>query len=338
VADCRPVDGQRIMNRIDRIRIAVVGLGARGQFHLEALLLREDCEVVLAVDPLPAHRDRWRGRVPRLEAALEPSVLQSARVQAVWLATPESALPELIQLSVRERCGIVLEPWLEDHDGEVDRLLAWGGAAGCPIVVHLPHRVIPEFRQTLQVRESGRLGQLRSISRSIWQLAPASADAEIRSSLARQLIPWLDQARTLAGGGGSLIWSRREVASAVGGPGDRPHLVRPGGLEILLDFGPETVVWLDLQWQTPAAWDSGWRLRGTEGVWQPTGGTVASPAGELLEFRAEEMTPDSGGVYDAIMGYLLGVGPNPGEWRGVSSLSRLAGQILNQQNVSDSTL
>jgi hypothetical protein len=107
-------------------------------------------------------------------------------------------------------------------------------------------------------------------------------------------------------------------------------LVRPGGLEILLDFGPETVAWLDLQWQTPAAWDSGWRLRGTEGVWQPTGGTVASPAGELLEFRAEEMTPeDSGGVYDAIVAHLLGVGPNPGEWRGVSSLSRLARQILN---------
>lgn len=317
------------MNFTDRIRVAVVGLGTRGQFHLETLLLREDCEVVLAVDPQPAPRDRWRGRVPRLEASLEPQSLQSAAVQAVWLATPDAALPQAIDRAVRHRCAIVVEPWLDDVDGAVERSLQAGIAAGCPVVVHLPHRAVPEFREALQILESGRLGTLRSLSRSIWQLSPPRAGGDVRTALARHLIPWLDQAQTLAGTDGRLIWSRREGGLAQPEPATRADLTRPGGVELLLDFGPETVAWLDLQWQTPAAWDSGWRLRGTQGVWQPTGGTVASPAGELLEFRADEVGPNPGGGYEAIFRHVRGLGPNPVEWSDAASLSHLVRQILN---------
>lgn len=317
------------MNSTDRIRVAVVGLGARGQFHLETLLLRDDCEVVLAVDPLAPSRDRWRGRLPRLEASLELSALQAAGVQVVWLATPDAALPQAVDRAVRQRCALVLEPWWDDVGGALDRSLETAAAAGCPVVVHFPHRMYPEFRETLQVRESGRLGTLRSISRSIWQLSPALTGGEVRTALARQLIPWLDQAQILAGSDGRLIWSRRDGGHTPSRPATTTDLVRPGGVEIVLDFGPETVAWLDLQWQAPAASDSGWRLRGTEGVWQPSGGTVASPAGELLEFRAEEVTPAPGGIYDAIFRHLRGLGPNPGEWRDAASLSRLVRQILN---------
>ena len=316
------------MNPIDRLRIAVVGLGARGQFHLETLLLREDCQVVLAIDPQAAPRERWRDQVPRLAESLEPGLLQAERVQAVWLATPERTLPGLIEMAVGGGCALVLEPWLQDLDGEVDRLLEWAGDKGCAVVVHLPHRSTSEFRLTRQVRESGRLGAVRSISRSIWQLSPPLLGGESGTALARQLIPWLDQARILAGGGGSVIWSRREGGSEGSGSNARSAIVRPGGLEILLDFGTETIGWLDLQWQTPAAWDSGWRLRGTEGVWQPTGGTVSSPAGELLEFRADELGQEPGGAYDAVLRSLRGLGPNPGEWREVSALGRLVRQIL----------
>jgi len=317
------------MNSTDRIRVAVVGLGARGQFHLESLLLRDDCDVVLAVDPLAASRDRWRGRLPRLEASLELPALQAAGAQVVWLATPDAVLPQAIDRAVRQRCAIVLQPWLDDVGGEVDHSLETAAAAGCEVVVHFPHRMDPEFRETLQVRESGRLGTLRSISRSIWQLSPALTGGEVQTALARQLIPWLDQARTLAGAAGRLIWSRRDGGLVPEGPATETLLSRPGGLEILLDFGPETVAWLDLQWHTPAACDSGWRLRGTEGVWQPSGGTVASLAGELLEFRAEDVPPAPGGIYDTIFRHLRGLGPNPGEWRDAASLSHLVRQILN---------
>jgi predicted dehydrogenase len=316
------------MNGIDRLRIALVGLGERGQFHLETLLLREDCEVVLAVDPQAALRERWRGRIPRLETALEPENLSNERVHVVWLATPEEALPGLIDKAIRGRCALVLEPWFQSVDGQIERQLEWAESEGCRVVVHLPHREFPEFRRALQIRKSGRLGQLRHLSRCIWQLSPRLPGGSSWLALARQVGPWLDQALRLAGAEGRVVWSRHEGCLDEGGNGPDQPMERPGGVQILLEFGSELVGWLDLQWQAPAAWDSGWRLRGTEGVWQPTGGTLASPSGELLEFRSEEPGPDLDGAYDRIVQSLLRRGPNPGEWRDVAQLGRLLRQIL----------
>jgi predicted dehydrogenase len=317
------------MDASDRLRIALVGLGSRGQFHLETLLLREDCEVVLVVDPVPTLCERWRGQVPRLADCLEPGVLQAERIDAVWLATPEGVLPELIEIAARSRCSVVLEPWLQQREGQVEHQLAWAESEGCAVVVHLPQRVVPEFRQALEVRESGRLGRLRHLSRCVWQLSPRVPGGGSWLTLARHLSPWLDQAQQLAGAEGRVIWSRRDASLDSGGDGGEQPLARPGGVQILLEFGPETVGWLDLQWQTPAAWDSGWRLRGTEGTWQPAGGTLASPSGELLEFRTEDTGPDTGGGHGEIVRHLLSRGPNPAKWQDVSQLGRLIRQILD---------
>jgi predicted dehydrogenase len=263
---------------------------------------------------------------------LEPEILKAERVQAVWLATPEPALPGLIDMAIGSRCAVVLEPWFQSADGQIEPLLQKAESQGCGVVVHLPHRGVPELRRAIQVRESGRLGQLRHLSRCIWQLSPKVPRGGSWLALARQLGPWLDQARQLAGSDGRVIWSRREGGLDWDGEGPEQPGGRPGGIQILLDFGPETIGWLDLQWQTPAAWDSGWWLRGTEGVWQPAGGTMASPAGEVLEFRMEESEPDLGavpeGVHDGIVWHLRGKGPNPGEWRDVSKLGRLIRQAL----------
>jgi len=307
----------------ERLRIAVAGLGSRGQFHLERLLLRDDCEVVAAVDPASACRERWSKSIPHLAGSLSPGLLQAGRVQAVWLATPDGVTPELVELALQAGCAVVLEPPFGLSPDEVDRLLQRAEAKNQAVVLHLPSRTQTEFRQACRVVRSGRLGRLRSLSRSLWQLAPLEPGGGHPLRLNRQALPWLDQAQQLAGGVSRLVWSRQEPRDSIvcQAPADERAMGRPGGLELLVEFGEATMGWFDLQWNTPAAWDSGWRLRGTRGAWHSSGGTSGDPSGELLEFTDEDGEQEAEDPLEGILRHLRGEGPNPGDWREVASLA-----------------
>ena len=314
----------------ERLRIAIAGLGSRGQFHLERLLLRDDCDVVLAADPDSQARERRRGSICHPASELSPGLLESEGIQAVWLATPDQVTPALVELALRAGCAVVLEPPLGCPPTEVDRLLELARARERPVVLHVPGRAQTEFRQACRVVHSGRLGTLRSLSRSLWQLSPPDPGGAPLLRLARQALPWLDQARILAGGSPRLVWSRHESRRAPEAslPRSAAAAGGTGGLELLVEFGPATIGWLDLQWETPAAWDSGWRLRGSDGVWHASGGTTGSPTGELLEFTLDGEEEGTIDPLDGIFDHLRRKGPNPAAWHEFADLAWWLGQAL----------
>ena len=73
----------------DGVRIAVVGVGAFGQKHLDALAVIDEAEVVVVADPVEGAAEqtaRERG-IPRSETTIE-AVLARDDIDAVILATP----------------------------------------------------------------------------------------------------------------------------------------------------------------------------------------------------------------------------------------------------------
>ena len=72
----------------DRIRLGLIGLGWRGGQHLDALLSRDDCEVVALCDPESAFLDAARAKAPRARAAADlRTLLDDPGVDAVVIST-----------------------------------------------------------------------------------------------------------------------------------------------------------------------------------------------------------------------------------------------------------
>jgi len=72
----------------DRVRLGLIGLGWRGGQHLEALLSRDDCEIVALCDPEAAFLDAARAKAPRVKASADlRTLLDDPGVDAVVIST-----------------------------------------------------------------------------------------------------------------------------------------------------------------------------------------------------------------------------------------------------------
>ncbi|MFM7205411.1 MAG: Gfo/Idh/MocA family protein [Planctomycetaceae bacterium] len=72
----------------DTVRLGLIGVGWRGGQHLDALLKRNDCEVVAVCDPEAAFLDKARKKAPQARACADlRHLLDDANVDAVVIST-----------------------------------------------------------------------------------------------------------------------------------------------------------------------------------------------------------------------------------------------------------
>lgn len=72
----------------DRVRLGLIGLGWRGGQHLDALLSRNDCEIVALCDPEAEFLDAARAKAPQAKASADlRTVLDDPGVDAVVIST-----------------------------------------------------------------------------------------------------------------------------------------------------------------------------------------------------------------------------------------------------------
>jgi predicted dehydrogenase len=72
----------------DKVRLGLIGLGWRGGQHLDALLRRDDCEVVALSDPEATFLDAAKEKAPRAKASADlRTLLDDAEVDAVVIST-----------------------------------------------------------------------------------------------------------------------------------------------------------------------------------------------------------------------------------------------------------
>ncbi|MCY2964804.1 MAG: Gfo/Idh/MocA family oxidoreductase [Planctomycetota bacterium] len=276
--------------------IAVAGLGRRGLFHLERLLLRDDCKVVVGCDPLAAARERATGLVPHCVDSFA-EVLRDPKVDVVWIAVTSHRQFALARQALLANRDVVVETPVADRDDECQELHRLAISRGKSIVPLLPRRFDEDFRAVEGVVTSGDIGPLWSIERTVWQLGPTDRELEsdagdsVRNALLR-VFGLVDQVLRLAGGLPTEVWCRLRSH-----PGAAQVLA---GLQLQLNYHSGPTIWLNYAWSTPAVLDTGWRIQGAAGSFVDGVMSTATASGELIDVPRTPPELDPSAFHNAV--------------------------------------
>lgn len=137
---------------MSKVRIILVGLGARAQYWLRVISKSLDAEVVGLVDPQPVARARVQAQYPGVPAAAELSeVIGQVDADAVLLASPPGGREQQMQAAIDARLAILAEKPLSDNVATAARYVADAEAAGILLMVGLNFRYLPVTQATLRL-------------------------------------------------------------------------------------------------------------------------------------------------------------------------------------------
>jgi predicted dehydrogenase len=148
------------------VRVAIVGLGARGREWAKEVVGADGFELVAGVDTDPDARSaatEERGLGPdRVFATLE--ALDPERLDAVIVATPREHHAEPCRAALQRDLGVLVEkPFTTDLAGARD-LVALAESRGVPLLVAQNYRYLRVHRAVRRVVHSGRLGTIHLVT------------------------------------------------------------------------------------------------------------------------------------------------------------------------------
>jgi predicted dehydrogenase len=137
---------------MSKIRIILVGLGARAQYWLRVIAMSSDAEVVGLVDPQEAARERAQGKFPGVPTAAElTEMITRVDADAVLLASPPGGREQQIAAAIGAKLAILAEKPLADSVAAAARYVADAESAGVPLMVGLNFRYLPVTQATLRL-------------------------------------------------------------------------------------------------------------------------------------------------------------------------------------------
>lgn len=150
------------MPATDRVRLGLVGCGARGRYHLQRLASFKDVELVAVADASQEARD----------AAAEPygidhryadaaALIDAGRVDAVVLATPAHLNADIAEICLSRGIDTLMEKPPGLHSDQTRRLRDLAGTSGARCMVAWDRRFNPLIRTALAaVQTEGPVLQL----------------------------------------------------------------------------------------------------------------------------------------------------------------------------------
>jgi predicted dehydrogenase len=114
-------------------------------------------------------------------------------VDAVYVATPPSSHLEYTLLAATAGKPVYVEKPMSTTRAACDQMIAACARAGVPLYVAYYRRALPRFVRIKELLDSGAIGQVRGVSTTLTQPAPAAHHD-------RQALPWRVQP-AIAGGG-----------------------------------------------------------------------------------------------------------------------------------------
>lgn len=143
---------------MSKLRLVIVGLGARARIWMRVARDSPDIEVVGLCDPDQAARDRAATLFPEAAiAATLPEVI-GVGADAVLLCTPPGGRQAQIETCCAHKVAILAEKPLADDVTTAARYVAMAEAAGVPLIVGLNFRYLPvtqEMRRLLRAKTVG---------------------------------------------------------------------------------------------------------------------------------------------------------------------------------------
>jgi len=207
------------MARPRRSRIAVVGVGAFGRKHLEALDGIEDIEVGAIVDPRIEHASQAAVRYPAADATTELSdVLERADIDAIILCTPTPLHAEQAIAAMRAGKHVQVEIPLADSWTDAQRVADFQRETGLVCMVGHTRRFNPSHRWVHHQVISERL-KLRQLNVQTYFLRRSNLNALNEPRTWTDHLLWHHAAHTVD----LLRYQSGEeiaVANAIAGP---PH-------------------------------------------------------------------------------------------------------------------
>jgi predicted dehydrogenase len=145
------------------IRVAVVGLGARGLDWVRETRAAPAFELVACVDSEPVALQRVSAQLgissiacfANLEEALEKS-----RCQAVIVATPVDCHPAACEAALARKLAVLVEKPFTMHLSEAVRLVSLAEENNTPLLVAQNYRYLRSFRTVRRLINEGSLGRV----------------------------------------------------------------------------------------------------------------------------------------------------------------------------------
>jgi predicted dehydrogenase len=176
------------MTPSDPVRLALVGLGRMGRFHLGALAGVEEVEVAAVVEPSAesiAAAGTDLGGIPIVSEAFE--VPDGARVEAWLISTPTPTHPALTRQALEAGLHVLCEKPLALDPEEGDALGRLAAARGLVLQVGFWRRYSPPWARARELILQGAIGRPLMVRLAQWDADPPPAtfcDPEVSGGLA----------------------------------------------------------------------------------------------------------------------------------------------------------
>lgn len=135
----------------DKLRIIVVGLGARAQFWLRVINANPDCQIVGLVDPSETARERALAQCPGAVAGSDVSLLAEVPADFVLLATPPGGREAQMEAACNAKLAILAEKPLADSVERAAQYVEMAEQAGVKLMVGLNFRFLPVTQKSMEL-------------------------------------------------------------------------------------------------------------------------------------------------------------------------------------------
>ncbi|MDF1516149.1 MAG: Gfo/Idh/MocA family oxidoreductase, partial [Anaerolineae bacterium] len=159
-----------------RIRMAMVGCGGMARHHLRNLLKQMDTtELVALCEPSPEALAETAKVFENADCDLPPNevnlqkLLKTYSPDAVFIITPHALHHDQAKMCLEAGVDVLLEKPMVMNAEEAKSLIKARDDTGQLLVVAFNGSLSPEIRESVRLLRSGELGELLSISGTVWQ-------------------------------------------------------------------------------------------------------------------------------------------------------------------------
>ena len=162
----------------DTIKVAILGTGGMAQYHLRYMLQQQNTTQILVVSEPSPTAYAAAGKLFS-EIGLDPAPNQpdldkmlaeySRQLDAAFIITPHAYHHDQAKACLEAGLDVLLEKPMVMNAREATSLIETCDRTGRLLVVAFPGSLSRQIRSAVRLAQSGQLGDLQSISATVWQ-------------------------------------------------------------------------------------------------------------------------------------------------------------------------
>ncbi len=158
------------------LQVALIGVGGMARHHIRQMLKQTDSTRITVLCE-PSEQAYHLASQIFLEAGFPPPpnqpdlkrLLSEYELEAAFIITPHAFHYEQTAACLESGLDVLLEKPMVMNADEAHRLIQVRDRTGRLLVVAFPGSLSPQIRKAVRMLRSGKLGQMQSISATVWQ-------------------------------------------------------------------------------------------------------------------------------------------------------------------------